>query len=138
MQVHEIGYEQGMVKKPDEATVAAWIGLLRAQRAALGRVEERLKAEALPPLDWYDALWELEKAGEVGLRPFELERAMLFEQYNLSRLAERLAKAGLIERDACAEDRRGQVLKVSPAGRALRRRMWEVYSQAIEEAVGGR
>ena len=127
-----------MAKAPDEAAVAAWIGLSRAQRATLGRVEARLKAEKLPPLSWYDALWELEKAGEAGLRPFELERAMLFEQYNLSRLADRLAKAGLMDREDCPEDRRGQVLKISPAGRELRRRMWDVYSKAIEEAVGAR
>ncbi|MCV0397477.1 MAG: MarR family transcriptional regulator [Rhizobiaceae bacterium] len=127
-----------MTKKPDEATVAAWIGLSRAQRVAMARVEARLKAEGLPPLAWYDALWELEKAGEQGLRPYELERAMLFEQYNLSRLAERLCRAGLIERDACPHDRRGRVLKISEAGRAMRRRMWDTYSEAIEEAVGAK
>ena len=127
-----------MANTPDETAVAAWIGLSRAQRASQGRIEARLKAEKLPPLSWYDALWELEKAGEAGLRPFELERALLFEQYNLSRLADRLAKAELIERGACPEDRRGQVLRISAAGRELRRRMWEVYSRAIEEAVGAR
>jgi DNA-binding MarR family transcriptional regulator len=123
-----------MTNKPDEA----WIGLSRAQRVAFGRVEARLKAEGLPPLSWYDALWELEKAGERGLRPYELEHALLFEQYNLSRLAERLCQAGFIERQACSHDRRGQVLKISAAGREMRRRMWEVYSRAIEEAVGAR
>lgn len=127
-----------MTDRPDEATVAAWIGLSRAQRVAHGRVETRLKAEGLPPLSWYDALWELEKAGESGLRPFELERAMLFEQYNLSRLADRLVKAGLIERQPCHDDARGQMLKITAAGRALRGRMWEVYSKAIEDAVGKR
>jgi DNA-binding MarR family transcriptional regulator len=126
------------MKKPDEATVAAWIALSRAQRVATGRVEARLKAKRLPALSWYDALWELEKAGEAGLRPFELERAMLFEQYNLSRLVDRMAKAGLVHKGACPADARGQVLKIDPAGRELRRRMWEIYSQAIEEAVGAR
>jgi DNA-binding MarR family transcriptional regulator len=127
-----------MTTRPDEPTVAAWIGLSRAQRVATACVEARLKAEGLPPLSWYDALWELEKAGEAGLRPFELERAMLFEQYNLSRLAHRLAEAGLIDKQACQVDARGQTLKISPAGRELRRRMWEVYSGAIEEAVGAK
>lgn len=127
-----------MTENPDEAMVAAWIALGRAQRQATARVEARLKAANLPPLSWYDALWELEKAGEEGLRPRELERAMLFEQYNLSRLADRLNKAGLLDRCACPEDRRGQVLRVSAEGRALRRRMWVIYSQAIEEAIGSR
>jgi DNA-binding MarR family transcriptional regulator len=127
-----------MTGKPDEATVAAWISLSRAQRVAMASVEARLKAEGLPPLSWYDALWELEKAGECGLRPFELERALLFEQYNLSRLAQRLAEAGLIERKVCEVDARGQMLKISEAGRQMRSRMWKTYSRAIEEAVGAK
>jgi DNA-binding MarR family transcriptional regulator len=129
---------EGVTKKPDEATVSAWIALSRAQRIAFRRVEERLKAAELPPLAWYDALWELEKAGDKGLRPFELEHAMLFEQYNLSRLADRLVKAGLVERRPCRDDARGQMLKITAAGRALRGRMWEIYSPAIQEAVGKR
>lgn len=125
-----------MIREPDEATVAAWIGLSRAQRVAMDRIEARLKAKKLPPLSWYDALWELDKAGDAGLRPYELERAMLFEQYNLSRLAQRLQNAGLISRETCLADARGQTLKITDAGREMRRRMWETYSRAIEEAVG--
>lgn len=127
-----------MTDKSDDTIVSAWIALSRAQRIAFRRVEERLKVEKLPPLAWYDALWELEKAGQKGLRPFALEHAMLFEQYNLSRLADRLVKAGLIERQACHDDARGQMLKITAAGRALRARMWETYARAIEEAVGKR
>ncbi|MCT7374953.1 MarR family winged helix-turn-helix transcriptional regulator [Chelativorans salis] len=127
-----------MIGKPDEATVAAWVALARAARLTTTRIEERLKAAELPPLAWYDALWELEKAGDCGLRPFELEKALLFEQYNLSRLADRLATAGLIERGACPEDKRGLKLRISAQGRALRRDMWEVYAVAIRETVGDR
>ena len=60
-----------MLGEPSEAVVSAWVGLLRAQRRALGLVEERLKAAGLPPLAWYDALLELERAGAAGMRPFE-------------------------------------------------------------------
>lgn len=127
-----------MVEKPHEAAIGAWIALARAQRVATNHVEARLKEAGLPPLAWYDALWELDKAGEAGLRPFELETALLFAQYNLSRLADRMRKAGLIERRACPQDRRGQILHISDEGRALRRRMWAVYAQALEEAVGTR
>lgn len=127
-----------MGEKPHEATVAAWVALARAQQVGMARVEARLKAAGLPPLSWYDALWELEKTGEAGLRPFELERAMLFEQYNMSRLVDRLHAAGLVRRRACPGDRRGQVLDITEDGRALRRRMWDVYAPAIEEAVGER
>lgn len=123
---------------PDDKTVAAWIALARAARLATAHIEQRLKEADMPPLSWYDALWELEKAGDCGLRPFELEKALLFEQYNLSRLADRLVGAGLVERGACPEDKRGLKLRISAEGRALRRAMWEVYGAAIEETVGAR
>ncbi|WP_048648072.1 MarR family winged helix-turn-helix transcriptional regulator [Nitratireductor soli] len=127
-----------MTCKPDDATVSAWIGLSRAQRLATAGIEARLKAADLPPLSWYDALWELEKAGECGLRPFELEKALLFEQYNLSRLVDRMTRAGLVDRCVCPDDRRGQTLKISGEGRALRQRMWAVYGPAIAEVIGER
>jgi DNA-binding MarR family transcriptional regulator len=127
-----------MEAKPSESAVRAWARLLKAQRIALGRIEQALKSAGLPPLDWYDALLELERAGADGLRPFELEREMLLAQYNLSRLVDRLEKAGYVERRACAEDGRGQVIAITAAGKAIRRRMWAVYAAAIQSALGDR
>lgn len=121
---------------PSEAVVRAWIRLERAHRAALATVEGRLKAAGLPPLAWYDVLLELERAGEPGLRPFELQKAMLFAQYNLSRLIDRLSAKGYVARTASEEDGRGQVLTITKAGRAVRRKIWPVYAATIEAAVG--
>jgi DNA-binding MarR family transcriptional regulator len=122
--------------KPSETVVRAWARLMKAQRLALGAAEHALKSAGLPPLAWYDALLELERAGARGLRPFELERAMLLEQYNLSRLLDRMEKAGYIERRACEDDGRGQIVAITSAGKAVRRRMWPVYAAAIQNALG--
>ena len=124
------------VSSPSEPVVRAWARLESAHRAAQTAVEGRLKEAGLPPLAWYDALLELERAGADGLRPFELQREMLFAQYNLSRLIDRLAAAGYVARTASAEDGRGQTLTLTREGRAMRKRMWPVYAAAIEEAVG--
>jgi len=121
---------------PSESVVGAWTRLERAHRATQGIVEGRLKKAGLPPLAWYDVLLELERAGDAGLRPFELQKAMLFAQYNLSRLIDRMAADGHVARTASADDGRGQVLAITRAGRALRRRIWPVYAAAIEAAVG--
>ena len=121
---------------PSETAVRAWARLMKAQQLALAVVEKALKSADLPPLAWYDALLELERAGKEGLRPFELEREMLLAQYNLSRLVDRLERAGYVERSACEDDGRGQVLAVTAAGKAVRRRMWAVYAPAIQDALG--
>ena len=123
---------------PPDVVVRAWARLERAHRAAQSTVEARLKRAGLPPLAWYDALLELERADPAGLRPFELQKEMLFAQYNLSRLVDRLEAAGYVARSASEEDGRGQGLTITEAGRAIRRRMWPVYADAIATAVGSR
>ncbi|MCA0302170.1 MAG: MarR family winged helix-turn-helix transcriptional regulator [Proteobacteria bacterium] len=125
-----------MTDRPSQTTIRAWARLLKAQHLALSAVERDLKRAGLPPLTWYDVLLELERAGDEGLRPFELERAMLLAQYNLSRLVDRLERAGHVERRACEDDGRGQVIVATEKGLALRRKMWPVYARAIEAALG--
>jgi DNA-binding MarR family transcriptional regulator len=121
---------------PSKTTVGAWAHLLKAQRKALASVENALESAGLPPLGWYDALLELERAGERGLRPFELEREMLLAQYNVSRLIDRISKAGYVERLACEDDGRGQLVVITAQGKDIRRRMWTVYGPAIQVALG--
>jgi DNA-binding MarR family transcriptional regulator len=126
----------GMHDRPSDSVVSAWVRLERAHRAALGTVEARFAKAGLPGLAWYDVLLELERAGKKGLRSFQLQAAMLFQQYNLSRLVDRMAEAGHVTKAPSAEDGRGLVLTITASGRALRRRMWPVYAAAIEDAVG--
>lgn len=125
-----------MKEKPSKTVVRAWARLMKAQQLALASIELALKAAGLPPLDWYDVLLEVERAGDNGLRPFELERAMLFAQYNLSRLIDRIERAGYVQRRVCEADGRGQLIAVTAAGKAIRRKMWPIYAQAIETAIG--
>ena len=109
----------------------AWAVLLTAHATLIGRIEAALAAAGLPALDWYDVLWELEKA-EGPLRMHELARRVVLSRSNLSRLADRLEGAGLIAREDSAEDGRGYDLVLTRAGRAMRRKMWPVYEAEIE------
>ena len=135
-----IAYREDVImpEEPSDAVVDAWITLNRAQQAALLRIERAFREARLPPSAWYDVLWELDKAGAAGLRPFEIERQRLIAQSNISRLIDRLAEAGHVERLPCEEDARGQRVVITPAGREMRKRMWPVYARAIAEAVGRR
>jgi DNA-binding MarR family transcriptional regulator len=126
-----------MTERASETVIRAWARLLKAQRLALAAVEGELKAAGLPPLVWYDVLLEVERAGNHGLRPLSLERAMLLAQYNLSRLIDRIEQAGYLERRECEEDGRGQLIVITARGKEIRRKMWPVYARAIGRAVGG-
>ena len=127
-----------MSETPSRTVIRVWARLMRAQQLALASVERELKAAGLPSLVWYDVLLEVERAVGEGLRPFELERAMLLAQYNLSRLIDRMERAGLVERRAYEDDGRGQLVAITEHGKAIRLKMWPVYAQAIEATVGKR
>ena len=123
-------------KMPSDATTDTWIALVRAQQKVLGAVEADLKSAGFPPLAWYDILLELRRAQPAGLRPMEFEPRLLLAQHNVSRLLDRLEKAGLIRREAHEHDGRGQQIHITEAGLELRSRMWPVYGAAIERHVG--
>jgi DNA-binding MarR family transcriptional regulator len=125
-----------MTERPSKIVVRTWARLMRAQQLTLASIELALKAAGLPPLDWYDVLLEVERAGDNGVRPFELEKAVLLAQYNLSRLVDRIERAGYVERRACEEDGRGQLITITAAGKAMRRKVWPIYAQAIEVTIG--
>ena len=96
-----------------EVAERAWVQLIRAHRSALCSVEKALRAEGLPPLEWYDVLIELERAGQ--LRPRDLQERLLLAQYNLSRLLDRMEADGLVERERCSDDARCQWIRATGA-----------------------
>ena len=121
-----------------DSLVSSWTQLTRIQQSTLITIEQALKAADLPPLTWYDVLLELERGENNQLRPLELEQQLLLTQYNLSRLLGRIEKAGYIERQICAEDARGQTIKITQAGKTMRKKMWPVYASAIQQALDHR
>ena len=126
------------MKNPGPETQAAWVAIVSTSRRLLESVEVALKDAGHPSLAWYDALWEIEKAGPDGLRPFELKELLLLPQYGTSRLLDRLVKAELVERRDCDDDGRGQIVRISETGRNTRQAMWPVYARVLTEKIGAK
>lgn len=120
-----------MDAQPNRQAVLAWARLLKVQRVLLERVERSLKRAGLPPLAWYDVLLELSREKQKGLRQYEIGERILLSKHNLSRLLDRLAANNVVQRCLCPEDGRGNRVKITPAGRALLKKMWPVYARAI-------
>ncbi|WP_299377439.1 MarR family winged helix-turn-helix transcriptional regulator [uncultured Kiloniella sp.] len=125
-----------MTKTPSQKTIKVWGRIFRIQKKALAYTEKALKSAQLPQLAWYDILLELDKAGDQGLRPFELEHDLLLPQYGLSRLLDRIEKKGFLQRVPCLEDGRGQRIVITDKGRDIRLKMWPIYAKAIEDIIG--
>jgi DNA-binding MarR family transcriptional regulator len=121
--------------------VAAWSAFVQAHAAVIGRVEQQLREERLPPLAWYDVLWPLSRSPEKRLRMSELAREVVLSRTGLVRLVDRVERAGLLSREPVPEDGRGAYAMITSEGEQLLRRLWPVYGAAIRDLfvapVGG-
>jgi DNA-binding MarR family transcriptional regulator len=128
-----------MKKPPEEAAghVSSWPLLLTTHAVLVGEIERRLAEAGLPALAWYDVLWALERADGHRLRMHELADHVVLTRSNLTRLVDRLEAAGLLARAPDPDDRRGSFAVLSVQGKALRKKMWPVYSAAIAQLYDG-
>jgi len=127
-----------MSAKPSQAVLEAWATLVRAERALLDKVEEKLKQAGLPPLDWYHVLHEVERSPRGVMRQSGVQDRTQLAQYNVCRMVDRLEREGLLERRPCQVDGRSNDLVITGRGREVRRAMWPIYAAAIEEHFGTR
>jgi DNA-binding MarR family transcriptional regulator len=82
----------------------------------------------------YDVLYTLSKCPEP-LRIGELNRHVLLSQPALSRMVDRLAERGLVERSADPADKRGVRLSLTEAGRARQRQIGRRHARSVARAM---
>jgi DNA-binding MarR family transcriptional regulator len=121
----------------NEPHMHAWARLVRAHGAVHDAIEAALKVADLPPLDWYDVLLEVERAGSP-IRARALEAELLMAQYNLSRLLDRIEAKGLIARRPDPEDGRSRLITITAEGKRQRAAMWPIYAGAVRAMVRDR
>ena len=95
----------------------AWRGMLRAHAAMAKALDAQLEVAHGLQLSSYEVLMYLADAEDERMRMCDLASSILLSRSGLTRLVDRLAREGLIERVACHDDARGQFAKLTPAGR---------------------
>jgi DNA-binding MarR family transcriptional regulator len=111
----------------------AWRSLARTHAAVSGRVQEALTAAELPPLAWFEVLSTIAEAGGQ-LKMGELAEALVISRGGLTKLVDRLVKAGLLERTFCETDRRVSYATLKPEGAELLNEMLPVISAELQVA----
>src|SRR6476646_7944840 len=94
----------------------AWIAIAQTHAAVTGRLQEALTGAEFPPLPWYEVLATLSEAPEQRLKMGDLAEALVITRGGLTKLVDRLIKAGLLERTFCETDRRVSYATLLPAG----------------------
>src|SRR3954447_16774594 len=97
----------------------AWIAITQTHAVVTGRLQDALTAAELPPLPWFEVLATLDRAPEQRLKMGDLAEALVITRGGLTKLVDRLIKAGLLERTFCETDRRVSYATLLPAGTEL-------------------
>jgi len=116
----------------------AWGALTRTHAAIVGRLQEALAAADFPPLPWYEVLATVAEAPEQRLKMGELAEALVITRGGLTKLVDRLVKAGLLERTFCETDRRVSYATLTPAGAELLAGMRPVVVEELRTAFAAK
>ena len=101
----------------DTRELAAWRGMLETHSRMVTLLDCELERDHDLPLSSYEVLMNLADAEGERLRMGELADRLLLSRSGITRLADRLADQGLIERERCQDDGRGYFARLTPAGR---------------------
>jgi DNA-binding MarR family transcriptional regulator len=116
----------------------AWRSLAQTHAAVSGRLQDALAAAELPPLAWFEMLAAIAAVDSERMKMGELAEALVITRGGLTKLVDRLVKAGLIERTFCETDRRVSYATLLPAGADLLEEMVPVVSNELDLAFAAR
>ncbi len=111
----------------------AWAAFLRAHARIVRTLERELSDEQDMALTDYDVLVQLAGADPHRLRMSELADRLLLSRSGVTRLVDRLAAEGLVERVTCDDDRRGQWAQLTDAGYRRLRRASPTHLRGVAE-----
>jgi len=116
-----------------ESALAAWRALLNSHALVIRRIEADLQTAGLPPLGWYDVLWAIYRSEEGRLRIHELADEVVLSRTGMSRLVDRIERAGLLRREPVPGDGRGAYAVITEDGVETLRDIWPIYARGIEK-----
>lgn len=108
--------ELGATRLPTRSEIDAWRSFLRSHAKVTRCLEAELLSEQRLSLGAYDVLAQLAEASDQRLRMAELAEAVLLSRSGVTRLVDRLERAGLVIRERVDGDGRGVVARLTPAG----------------------
>ncbi len=108
--------ETGSTRLPTRTELGVWRSFLRAHARLTRILEAELIAEQRLSLAAYDVLVQLADAPLYRLRMTELADAVLLSRSGVTRLVDRLERAGLVLRERADGDGRGVVAVLTAQG----------------------
>jgi DNA-binding MarR family transcriptional regulator len=122
------------VAAPEE--VSTWINLQQANRVIESALEARLQSSADLSLAEFELLMRLEVATDHPLQMSQIAAQLINSPSGTTRIADRLERAGLIERETPRENRRVVHIKLTGPGREVLGRADRAFREVLQEVFG--
>ena len=116
--------------------VGAWEALFRAQVSVMRELHAAFPTDEIS-FNEYDVLFNLSNQPGRSARIRDLTRHLLLTQPSISRLVDRLASKGIVEKTSDPGDGRGIIVTMTDEGYDLYRRTAISHAEAIRRRVGG-
>ena len=118
-----------------------WRSFLQTHSTVVKHLEQRMQEKHGLPLAWWDVLIQLADGPDGRMRMGELAESVLLTRSGITRLLDRMIKAGLVSREPCPGDRRGYYAVITQAGKDTIEKVgpdhsdnaWEVFLGHITE-----
>jgi DNA-binding MarR family transcriptional regulator len=132
---HHADFETGLTKD-DKLDLRVWLRLLSCANRIEQAVRQGLRQEFGVTLPRFDVLSQLDRAPE-GLTMGALSRRLMVTNGNVTGMVDRLVGEGLVERQPSPSDRRAQMVRMTPAGKAAFAKMIPEHQALVEQQFEG-
>jgi DNA-binding MarR family transcriptional regulator len=120
----------------DTPQMEAFRDLMRAQAELVRRLDHDLQTEAGLSISEYVALLTLRYAPDGSLAIGDFACEVHLSKSGVTRLIDRMEKAGTVERVADTTDGRSVRARITEEGRGALRRAWPIHRRGIDEYFG--
>src|SRR3954449_10568917 len=112
-----------------------WRAFLAASRLVMDQLDRELQRDSGIPHTYYEILVRLSEAPERALRMSALADRSQSSRSRLSHAVSRLEESGWVERQSCADDKRGQLAVLTDAGFAALEKAAPSHVESVRKHV---
>jgi len=111
----------------------AWVSILKVTAVLNQKMDSKLRTAGEISIDYYDVLLALEDAPNGKMTMSELSSSVLVSPSGVTRLIDRMAKEGYVNRQSNAKDRRSKFACITTLGLDARKSAWPILKLSMEE-----
>jgi DNA-binding MarR family transcriptional regulator len=107
--------------------------LIRFETELWNGVDARLRSDHDLPLAWFEPMQVMSK--HMACRVFDIKEELSITVGGTSKLVDRIEAAGLCRRRANPDDRRSQIIELTPAGRRLLTKATKSFEDELQKRL---